>query len=73
MLELLGDVAEHVATDGVLVAVRAEEPDDAFGLLERLEQAVEQHAIEAPIAETDVILVMLVEGVHAVLQGGERS
>jgi hypothetical protein len=44
--------------------IRVEEPDHAFRLLEGLNEPIEQHAIETPIAEADVTLVMLVERVH---------
>jgi hypothetical protein len=43
-----------------------------FRLLERLNQPVQQQAVEAPIPELDAILVMLVKGVHGILlQCGE--
>jgi hypothetical protein len=48
------------------------ESDHAFGLLKRLNQCVEQDPIEAAVREPNVIVMVLVEGVHAVLQGGER-
>jgi hypothetical protein len=63
-LVLRGDVGQHRLADGILLPVRVEEPDDALRLLERLNQPVEQNAIETPIRETDAIVVMLVEGVH---------
>ena len=52
-------------------AVEAEEPDHPLGLLERLNQAVEQNAVEAPVAGADAMLMMLAEGVHGNLQCGE--
>jgi hypothetical protein len=36
-----------------------------------LDQAIQENTVEAPIAESDVILVMVVEGVHGYLQCGE--
>src|SRR5262245_35349502 len=45
------------------MSVRVEEPDHAFRLLERLDQAIEQNPIETPITEADVILMMLGERV----------
>lgn len=63
---------QHVAADGVEVAVGVEEPDHPLRLLERLDRAVQQQAIEAAVAEADAILVMLSEGVHGVLPGGQR-
>ena len=43
-------------------------PDDALGLLKRLNESIEQEPIEAPIPESDAILVMLAEGVYGGLQ-----
>jgi hypothetical protein len=54
-----------------VIPVRVEEPDDAFGLLEGLDQAVEQDAIETPVAEANAILMMLVECVHGSLLRGD--
>jgi hypothetical protein len=36
-----------------------------------LNHAVQENTVEAPIIETDVILVMFIEGVHSYLQCGE--
>jgi len=36
-----------------------------------MDQAIQNNTVEAPIAESDVILVMVVEGVHGYLQCGE--
>ena len=69
---LPGDVAEQIATDRILVTVRAEKPDDALRLLKGLDQAVEKNPIETPVRKANAILMMLVEGVHVILQGGER-
>ena len=49
---------------GYMLTIRVEEPDDALRLLERLNEPIDQDPIEAPIPETNAILVMLVEGVH---------
>jgi hypothetical protein len=46
------------------LAIGIEEPDYPLGLLEGLDQAVKENAVEAPIAESDAILVMFEEGVH---------
>jgi hypothetical protein len=73
VLELLGNVAEHVAAHRVHVTASAKESDHAFGLLKRLNEPIEQEAVKTPIPETDAILMMLVEGVHGFLQGCERS
>jgi hypothetical protein len=71
ILKLPRDVAQNVAADGVQLAIGVEEPDYTLGLLKGLDQAVQENTIEAPIAESDVILVMVVEGVHGYLQCGE--
>src|SRR5207249_5176839 len=39
-----------------------------LGLLKRLNQTVEQNAIEAPVRQTNAMVVMLGEGVHGGLQ-----
>jgi hypothetical protein len=71
VLELVGDVAEHVAAHGVLIPVGVEEPDHTFGLLEGLDKAVEQDPVEAPIPKANAILMVLVERVHGHLLRGE--
>ena len=63
-LVLRGDVGQNGFADRVLLSIGVEEPDDALRLLEGLNQPVDQDAVEAPIPETNAILVMLVEGVH---------
>ena len=63
-LKLLGDVAQGVARHRVQLTIRTEEADNSFGLLERLNQAIQQDAIETAIMPTDAILVVLVERVH---------
>jgi hypothetical protein len=42
------------------IPIRAEEPDDALRLLERLDQSVQQDAVKAPVPESNAILMMLV-------------
>jgi hypothetical protein len=61
---LPGDVLEDRFAHGVQLAVPAEETDDALRLLKRLNEAIQQQAIEAAVGEPDAIVVMLVEGVH---------
>jgi len=63
-LKLLGDVAQGVARHRVQLTIRTEEADNSFGLLEWLNQAIQQHPIETAIMPTDAFLVVLVEGVH---------
>jgi hypothetical protein len=55
----------------VQLAIRVEESDYLPGLLEGLNQTLQENAVKTPIAEPDVILVMLVRGVHGYLQCGE--
>jgi hypothetical protein len=63
-LVLRGDVAEYRATHRILLSVGVEESYNPLRLLKRLNQPVDQDPIEAPIGETNAIVVMLVEGVH---------
>jgi hypothetical protein len=71
VLELIGDVAQCIPAHEPVVAVGVEEPDDALGLLERLDHPVEQDPIKASVPEPNATLVMLVERVHGVLPRGE--
>jgi hypothetical protein len=71
VLELVGDVAEHISAHGVLMPVGVEEPDHALGLLEWLDKAVEQDPVEAPISKANAIPMVLVERVHGHLLRGE--
>ena len=52
--ELIGDIGEHLTADRELIAVEAEEPDHSLGLLERMQEAVEQDAIETPVGGPNV-------------------
>src|SRR6516164_10103426 len=63
--ELIGNVSEDLATDRELIPVEAEEPDYSLGLLEGLQQPIQQDPVETPIARPDVMLMVLAEGVHA--------
>ena len=58
------DVAEKIAGNRVDVPIGAEEADDPFGLLKWLDASIEDDSIKAAIMETDVILMVLVKGVH---------
>jgi hypothetical protein len=62
------NIPEIIAGDRVDVPIGAEEANDSLGLLKGLNASVEYHSIEAAIMKTDVILMMLVEGVHGILQ-----
>jgi hypothetical protein len=61
---LAGDVAEMVTGNRVDVPIGAEEADDSLGLLKGLDAGVEYDSIKTAIMKTDVILMMLVKGVH---------
>jgi hypothetical protein len=71
VLELIGDLRQHLPGHPFPFAVGIEKPQHSLWLLEGLDQAVEQDSIEASILELDVILVMLVKGVHGLLHGVE--
>src|SRR5215469_1772166 len=64
VMELGGDVAQHIPADGILLPVKVEKADHSLRLLKGLDEAIQQQTVETPIAETDAILVMLVKGVH---------
>lgn len=64
ILELTGDVAQHIPADRILLPVKVEKPDHSFRLLKGLDQAIQQEPIEAAIAEPNAILVMFEKGVH---------
>ena len=68
---LRGDVAQHLPTHGIDLAIGPEKSHGALFLLKRLDRGVEQDTIEATIGETDVILMVFVKGVHGVLQWGQ--
>src|SRR5947208_2822708 len=65
---LRSDVAQHLPTDGIDLAIGPEKADGPLFLLKGLDRGMEQDTIEATIIETDVILMVFVEGVHGVLQ-----
>lgn len=64
---LRSDVPQHLPTDGISLTIGPKKADGALFLLKGLDRGVEQDAIEATINETDVILMVVVEGVHGVL------
>jgi hypothetical protein len=68
---LRGDVAQHLPTHGIDLPIGPEKAHGSLFLLKGLDRGVEQDTIEAPIGETDVILMMFVKGVHGVLQWGQ--
>src|SRR5207253_6351689 len=61
---LRSDVAQHLPTDGIDLAIGPEKADGPLFLLKGLDRGMEQDTIEATIIETDVILMVFVEGVH---------
>src|SRR5438552_1482964 len=64
---LRSDVAQHLPTDGIDLAIGPEKADGPLFLLKGLDRGMAQDTIEATIIETDVILMVFVEGVHGVL------
>src|SRR5215469_11514100 len=68
VLELIGNLGQHPAGDSQAFPIGIEEAEHALGLLEGLNQSVQQNPIEAPISELDAILVVLEKGVHGNLQ-----
>src|SRR6266496_2595958 len=71
ILELIGDLRQGFPGDSFPLALGVEEAQHTFGLLERLDQSVQQETVKTPIPELDAILVMLDEGVHGTLLCGE--
>ena len=71
IMELIGDLPQHIPAYRILISIGAEETHDSLGLLKRLDEAVEQNPIKAAISESNAILVMLVESVHSQLLCGE--
>src|SRR5205814_3181710 len=65
---LRSDVVQHLPTDWIDLAIGPEKADGPPFLLKGLDRGMEQDPIEATIIETDVILMVFVEGVHGVLQ-----
>jgi len=61
---LRSDVAQHLPTDWIDLAIGPEKADSTLFLLKRLDRGMEQDAIEATISKTDVILMVFVKGVH---------
>ncbi len=68
VVALVGNVAHAIPRHPVSLAVGVEKADHALRLLKGLDQPVQQKAIEAPVPESDAILVVLVEGVEGNLQ-----
>src|SRR5215475_1888274 len=64
-LKLVSDVAQGGTCHWIDLSIRIEEADDPLRLLERLNQPIQQNAVETTIMPTDAIFVVLEEGVHA--------
>jgi len=64
VLILACDVTKNIPSDRVDLSVCAEETNDSLRLLKRLDGCIEKHPVEAAVTETDVILMVLIEGVH---------
>jgi len=70
VLVLVCDVAEKIPGDRVDVPIGTEEADDSLGLLKGLDGSIEQDSIKAAIMETDIIFMVLKEGVHGESSSG---
>src|SRR6266702_2106876 len=64
VVKLRRNLTQDITGDRIQLAVRVEKSDDAFRLLKRLNDPIQQNAIEASVMKTDVILMVLVESVH---------
>jgi hypothetical protein len=62
VLKLIGNLAQGGPRHWIELAIRIEEADDPLGLLEWLNQPVQQNAVETPVMPADAVLVMLVKG-----------
>src|SRR5260370_40622344 len=63
-LKLFGSTSQDIAAHRIEVPINVEKADHSLGLLKRLDEPVQQDAVETPIIEADAVLVMIVEGVH---------
>ena len=70
VLELLGDIAQTVASYPLALPIGIKKTDHSFGLLERLNQPVQKNPIKTTVAKFDAILMMFAEGVHALAPRG---
>src|SRR5207244_12387120 len=55
VLELAGDLAQHIPAHRILLAISVEETDHSLGQLKRLEQTVKKPEVAAPSAECDAV------------------
>src|SRR5579863_4975944 len=71
VLKLIGNLRQYPPGHSFSVTIGVEETKHTLGLLERLDQSVQQKTVETPIPELDAILMMLDEDVHGTLLCGE--
>jgi hypothetical protein len=69
-LKLFGGTAQHIAADPIELPVAGEEADHPLGLLEGLDQPVDQDPVKTAIFEADATLVALIKGVPGGAQKG---
>jgi hypothetical protein len=70
-LELIGNFRQAPPGHPFPAPVDVEKAQHTLGLLERLDQSIQQDSIKAAVSELNAILVMLDEGVHGPLLCGE--
>src|SRR6516162_7708368 len=63
-LKLLGNAPQRIPAHRIKLPICVEEANDALGLLERLNQPIQQDAVKATIVPTNAVLVVLEERVH---------
>ena len=64
VLKLLSDIAQELASNPLALAIGIKETDHPLGLLERLDQYVQEDPIKTTVGKIDAILMTLAEGVH---------
>ncbi|MFQ5929007.1 MAG: hypothetical protein ACE5MK_04870 [Acidobacteriota bacterium] len=65
---LAGNIPQNIPADGIELAVVPKEPHHSFWLLEGLNETVQENAVQTAIVKPYAILMVLVEGVHRILQ-----
>src|SRR5437667_6444552 len=73
VVKLCGNLAQDIPADRIEFPISTEETDDTLFLLKRLDETVEQNAVETAVMKSDVILMMLVERVHEMPPSGLRK
>ena len=64
MVKLVGNLGEGPTDYPLSISIGIEEADYPFGLLEGLNESIQQDPIETSICELDATLVVLAESVH---------